>query len=540
MSNVGPTPSYPTPSYPTGTATAHHWSTSQETLVQLIAAAPVAIVTVDRAGTILYANAKLYEMFGYGPDELPGRSIETLIPERFRRDHIAHRADFVRHPRIRPMGSGLDLTARRKDGTEFPIEAGLSYVTLGDEMIIMGSITDVTRRKQIEEVLERRVEERTRELERRRQVADGLRDILTVLNSNQSLDAILRHIAEQACRLLYADASAICRAAEDSDVLLVQASYGLPPSEHARGAAHDPPPLPEVTPGADQMRLTSAARPSKPSPPSDPIDTNYQAVLTVPLVINDGVYGSLILYFREARRFSAEEIELANTVGDQTALAIENARLRTQVERTAVAAERSRIARDLHDSVTQTLFSASIIAEVLPKLWRRNLAEAERRLEELGQLTRGALAEMRTLLLELRPATLIEVELAELLRQLTEAIMGRARVPIRLEIQAKPTLPPDVKVAFYHIAQEALNNVAKHARATQAAVTLARQGDAACLTVTDNGRGFIIDKVTPEHLGLSIMHERAEAIGANLQIRSHLDQGTEVTVVWPGTPADHA
>jgi PAS domain S-box-containing protein len=520
---------------PTGAA-ADLWPATQETLIQLLAAAPIAIVTVNRAGTILYANAKLHELFGYAPDELTGRPIELLIPERFRRDHIAHRADYERNPRVRPMGSGLDLTARRKDGTEFPIEAGLSYITLGDDLLIMGSITDVTRRKQIEEVLERRVEERTRELERRRQVSDGLRDILNVLNSNQSLDAILHHIAEQACRLLYADASAICRTADDSDVLLVQASYGLPALEQGRKAAHSPVPLPEVTPTADQMQLSTGGRPPKPAPPTDPIDTNYQAVLTVPLVIKDGVYGSLILYFREARRFSAEEIELANSVGDQTALAIENARLRTQVERTAVAAERSRIARDLHDSVTQTLFSASIIAEVLPKLWRRNLGEAERRLDELGQLTRGALAEMRTLLLELRPATLIEVELEELLRQLTEAITGRARVPIHLDIQAKLSLPPDVKVAFYHIAQEALNNVAKHARATQAAVILTRHGDLARLTVRDNGRGFIIEKVTPEHLGLSIMHERAEAIGATLHVRSRLDQGTEVTIDWPGTP----
>jgi signal transduction histidine kinase len=170
---------------------------------------------------------------------------------------------------------------------------------------------------------------------------------------------------------------------------------------------------------------------------------------------------------------------------------------------------------------------------VLPRLWQRNRDEAERRLEELRQLTRGALAEMRTLLLELRPATLIEVELPELLRQLAEAIRGRARVPITLEVEGDELLPPEVKIAFYHIAQEALNNVAKHARATRAALRLVRGRDRAQLTVRDNGRGFILDKVTPEHLGLSIMHERAEAIGAQLVVESQIDRGTEVTILWP-------
>jgi PAS domain S-box-containing protein len=525
--------------------------TDQGLLALLLASAPVAIVMVNGVGQVLYVNDKLGEMFGYTPEELIGQPIETLIPERFRFDHQHHRSGYRQNPHIRPMGTGMDLAGRRKDGVEFPIEAGLSFIPVGNDLLVMGSITDITRRKQTEEVLERRVEERTREIERRREVADGLRDILAVLNSNQSLEAILNHIAGQACRLLHADASAICRIDSDPGPLLVQASYGLPLAAAAGADAltlltgfdvtsgplvtggEAAPSGPQVIQGEDSVRISSLAqRSAKPDPEPVLVETNYNAVLTVPLVIKDEAYGSLMLYYREPRRFSAEEIELAYTVGDHTALAIENARLRTQVERTAVAAERSRIARDLHDSVTQTLFSASIIAEVLPRLWQRNIPEAERRLDELRQLTRGALAEMRTLLLELRPATLIEVELGELLRQLTEAITGRARMPITLEVDGDSLLPPDIKVAFYHIAQEALNNVAKHARATHASVRLVRNGDSAELTVCDDGRGFVLDKVTPEHLGLSIMHERAEAIGAQLQVESQLGGGTEVTIRW--------
>ena len=214
------------------------------------------------------------------------------------------------------------------------------------------------------------------------------------------------------------------------------------------------------------------------------------------------------------------------------ALAIENARLRTQVEQAAVAAERSRLARDLHDSVTQTLFSASVIAEVLPRLWKRNLAESERRVEELRQLTRGALAEMRTLLLELRPASLTEVPLGDLLRQLGEATTGRAKIPIIVELEGNTPLVPDVQVALYRIAQEALNNVAKHANATGAMVRVTVQPQSVSLSVQDDGTGFAWAGVKPKHLGLKIMQERAEAIRANFTVDSQPDRGTIIRVVW--------
>ena len=125
----------------------------------------------------------------------------------------------------------------------------------------------------------------------------------------------------------------------------------------------------------------------------------------------------------------------------------------------AVLEERNRLARDLHDAVSQTLFSASLIAEVLPRLWERDQDEGRRRLEEVRQLSRSALAEMRTLLFELRPAALAEAELGDLLRQLADTITGRGRLPVTVEISSRTTLPSEVKVAFYRIAQEALNNV---------------------------------------------------------------------------------
>jgi len=208
--------------------------------------------------------------------------------------------------------------------------------------------------------------------------------------------------------------------------------------------------------------------------------------------------------------------------------------LALQAQEKVAAAERQRLARDLHDAVTQTLFSASLIAEVLPRLWDRDPEEGRRRLEELRQLTRGALAEMRMLLLELRPTALTEVGLADLLRQLTEAATARARLPVALTSEGPCHVPTDVQVAFYRVAQEALNNVVKHSGATEASLRLSCDGESAELAISDNGSGFDMNAVSAEHLGLRIMKERAEAVGAGLRIESTGGQGTRIVINWPG------
>jgi signal transduction histidine kinase len=198
----------------------------------------------------------------------------------------------------------------------------------------------------------------------------------------------------------------------------------------------------------------------------------------------------------------------------------------------AAAEERNRLARDLHDAVSQTLFSATLIADVLPRLWDRNQPEARKRLEELRQLTRGALAEMRTLLLELRPSSLLEAEMGYLLKQLGESITGRSRIPVTVTIDGDCLMPDEVKVALYRIAQESLNNVAKHAGAQNAAVNLVCRPTEATLKIVDDGHGFDVAACSNKSLGLGIIRERAKEIGASLTLDSHVGEGTEITVVW--------
>jgi PAS domain S-box-containing protein len=404
-------------------------------------------------------------------------------------------------------------------------------------------MTDATDRVLAYQELERRVEERTREIERRRAVAEGLREILAVLNSDRPLAEILDLIVAQTGRLLGTDTAALYRLRED--MLRIRASIGLsadfvanmtvPVGHGAVGRAVQTGQA--VVWAPDDLLLNETWAPDDPHGPRlmAEVAREYRAVLAVPLIIKEEIYGGLSFFYREDRSFTQEDIAIAVAFADQAALAIENARLRDRSERAAVAAERSRLARDLHDAVTQTLFSANLIADVLPKLFEKRPDEARRRMAELRQLTRGALAEMRTLLLELRPSALVDASLKDLLSQLAEAMNGRVRIPVTVEARGDCQIRADVQVALYRVAQEALNNVVKHAAATHVEIQLHGTPGSVELSITDDGVGFDPTRDRPDRQGLEIMRERAEAVGARLRVDSRQGSGTMVVVRWNGT-----
>ena len=260
--------------------------------------------------------------------------------------------------------------------------------------------------------------------------------------------------------------------------------------------------------------------------------------LTVPVMVKGQVIGVLDVQSDRPNAFDDTDLAVLQSLAHQVGAAVENVQLYEQGQRAAVMEERSRLARDLHDAVTQTLFSASLIAEAVPASWEMDQQEGRQLLRELQQLTRGALAEMRTLLLELRPAALIETGLSDLLHQLGEAAAGRAGVPVSVEVSGDCVLPPDVHVVLYRVAQEALNNVVKHARASAVELILrcAAAPDGAGrrveLEIRDDGRGFDPEGIAPDHLGLGIMRERAETIGARLEVETSAGNGTRISLSW--------
>ena len=201
---------------------------------------------------------------------------------------------------------------------------------------------------------------------------------------------------------------------------------------------------------------------------------------------------------------------------------------------TAAVAERNRIARDLHDSVTQTLFSSSMLADVLPQVWEADPAKGREKLEELRRAVRGALAEMRTLLLELRPSAITEADIQQLMRQLADSTSGRSGINVNWRIEGKIDLSPERKVVVYRTLQEALHNIVKHANADHAQLVLRTNERWLELVIIDDGDGFAVDQVSGDHFGLQMMRERIEASGGLLRIISHPDEGTEIHAQWNG------
>lgn len=405
--------------------------------------------------------------------------------------------------------------------------------------------------------LEARVRARTQEIERRQRVAEGLRDILVVLNSDRPIGEILDYLVAQACALLDSNACVLYRVNQEERRILVEASFGLPepfraikslPVHAWRFLGHGEPgglnfdrqpyaiadldpggpdvTLPDTTSGQDAA-LVAAMRNWRQAS----ID-HYRALLTVPLVIKEEFYGSLGFYYADSRQFSDEDIRLGMSFGNQAALAIENARLRVQAEQAAILQERSRLARDLHDSVTQLLYSLTLLVEAGRRLAKSgDWARVDEALARLSQISQQAFKEMRLLVYELRPLALRRAGLVRALQQRLDTVERRAGIEATLTVEGNVELPARLEEELYHIAQEALNNALKHAAATTIAVCIVADERRIALEIRDDGKGLDLSAVSGEGgIGLSSMRERAEKLGGALTITSVPGQGTTVTV----------
>jgi signal transduction histidine kinase len=341
---------------------------------------------------------------------------------------------------------------------------------------------------------------------------------VVVLDTDRPLSELLRQVIAQAGQLLGSDGCCVFRYEPETAELRVAAATGVLAD---CGSA----PLGESTGPvvrAFTEHETVAARG----------DGEDGALLAVPLLVRNEGYGVLALGYREPREFSDLDVRLAASFGAEVAMAIENARLRDEIGQAAAATERSRLARDLHDSVTQSLFAASLKAEAIRRRWEPTTEEARVNVMDLERLARGALAEMRTLLMEMRPGTLAEASLPLLVEQLAAAAGGGSRVDVHLDVRPGPQPSQEVSVALFRIAQESLQNVSRHSGASEAWVMLDLSGPVVRLEVRDDGHGFDEATVTPEHFGLAMMRERAEDVGVGLSVESEPGRGTSVSAEW--------
>lgn len=257
------------------------------------------------------------------------------------------------------------------------------------------------------------------------------------------------------------------------------------------------------------------------------------ATLFVPMVASGRLLGLLrVQAYGEGRLFESD-LWLINALADVIAVALQNARLYQQARQLAAYQERNRLARELHDSVSQALYGIALGARTARALLERDPSRLREPLDYVLSLAEAGLTEMRALIFDLRPDSLEQDGLVSALTRQTDSLKMRHHINVALDLCPEPDLPLESKEALYWIAREALHNTMKHAQATCIQLRLAQEGDQLLMEVSDNGIGFEVGGVFHGHLGLRSMQERAARLHGSLEIISQPNRGTQVRVRVP-------
>ncbi len=480
--------------------------------------APDAVIGVDEAGEISLANSRTEAVFGYTREELIGRSVEMLVPESLRPSHVAHRDRYFDAPRPRPMGAGLDLYARRKDGSEFPCEISLSVVATGGGMMALAAIRDITDRRRDRDELRRAV--------RRLQAAT---DVAIAVGGETDLTRVLEAIVERGRALVEARTLVILlREGED---LVVAATAAVSDGLDREIASLRIP----ARSASEQVLLGHFS-----SGESAAVETGR--ALIAPLLFRGDSLGVVVALDRvgEPSRFDDEHQRLLEAfaasaaTGVATARSMAEERLQNTID--SAEQERSRWARELHDETLQALAVlrmrlGSALREDSPEELNRTGQAAVEQIDE-------EIVKLRRLITELRPASLDTIGLEAALQALSEQHVQAAGIEVSCDFElprdeaARPT--PVLETAVYRMVQEALNNVSKHSMASRAELVVRVHPGAIEIRVSDDGVGFE-PSLAREGFGLVGMRERAALLGGTLEVDSTRGAGTRLRAEIPLT-----
>jgi PAS domain S-box-containing protein len=486
-----------------------------------------AVVVADAAtGRIVLWNPAAHQMFGYSSPEAVGLPVEVLVPQDLKPRHRAGMIGYLETGRgtILDGGQVVEVPARRKSGDVITVELSLNPIRDAsvDGRYVMAIIRDVSERVELR-----------RQATRRLQELEALYAADELLHRSLRLEDVVQTLADLARDILDAEKTTVLVWDSRHERLIPGATRGFSEQSVARLSRGLGQAIAELLLRTNGPIVLEDARTDQRIPQRTFRREQICALLHVPIQVHGEVFGAVGVNYSQPRRFSESDERLLEALAARASVAIENAREYQDAQFAATMHERQRLARDLHDAVSQTLFAAGLNARVLPHVWRADPDEGARCLAELQQLTWGALAEMRTVLVELRPAALTEGDLGDLLQQLAQAAAARApQVEIHVRDRGKRKLAADVQVAFYRVAQEALNNVVKHADARHIEVQLRRNSQGAELQVTDDGCGFAPECIPAGHFGVGMMRERVQAIGGTLAVHSRPGVGTTLTMVW--------
>jgi signal transduction histidine kinase len=493
-------------------------------LPKLANRAPIGVATLDRDLRLCSCNPAWIGLVGHSipPDDiLPGKGLLELIPG------IEPQVNAAMGQLL--SGLTLQLAAVLVEGQDSSVYWDLTLTPLVEEGRVEGFlhlVTDVSKRVSARRALRRRFRSCRREL-------FALRDMMRASSESLELEEVLGRLLDRVVRLMRSEVGAIHLLDEQRTSLRLATSRGIPAC---------------VVPEIDSLEVANgladrAIEWGGPSVAPDIVDS-LRALVAVPGVDGDTAtvvapvrsrgksLGVLTVVGRPGRVFDDGDAALLASIADQIGVVVENARLYRQAEQLAVVRERERLARELHDSVTQSLYSLTLLAEASQRLigagdWGRVREYVAR----LGEIAEQALKEMRLLVYQLRPLVLKREGLVGALQHRLDAVEKRAGVDARLLIDGNVELPASAEEELYRIAQEALNNALKHAAPTSVTVRICADERGMVLEVADDGRGFDPGSISGEGgMGLVSMRERAEKLGGKLDVKSAPGEGTSVFV----------
>ena len=490
-------------------------------MAALVRASADGITVLDGDHRVVYANPAACKLLGYSLEKLLGLDGLTLIPERERQTALT-----VFTNALRGRSQAVASTASRSDGSELEIELTTSVLSLRSKQFIMVASRDVTERRR-----------------QARQAAALAQAAASVVVGN-SIDATVEAIAECALRGTRALAAWVALDREDHVGAWIGAAgvpdgfrehFGPAACERAHAIFEEALKAQRVVIYSDARRqverqLGAACR-------AGPLmSIPWQAGAVAPLVYQGAIVGVLMAIYREGEMPNETEATFLAALADQAATAAANAQLMAAAREKVALEERQRLAWELHDSVSQSLHGIQLAARMARERLEQDTARVAEPIDYVMELADAGQAEMRALILELRPDSLETEGLATKLDAHVKAVRARNGITGETVVSEEPAAPIEVKQALYRIAQEALRNTVRHASAQHVDVRLEAPRGAVVMEIADDGVGFDPNGPFPGHLGLRSMRERALAVGGSLEVISSRGQGTRIVVRVPSAP----
>jgi len=489
----------------------------------LVEVVPTPVVVADDSGHYVYVNPAARAFFDRPVEQLVGTEVLDSIVPREREEVGSYLCSTAT---AEPGRRSVTMLGR--DGQEREVVLHHTPMALGGKLLLIGIVEDVTENRRV------------------RREAVALAQSAASLAINRSLDATLNALAQSVVETTSAVACGVYLLERDGN-LRTAGTFGLPRGYAAAADAAQKRGAPRAAIRAIEARATVIDEDVISRRLADPRfaplhalirDEPWSVIVSLPLMHHDRAIGALNAYYPSGQRPPEIDMSFLRAMADQATSAVDYGRLLRASREKVALEERQRLARDLHDSVSQAVYGIALGARSAMELLSKDVTHVREPLEYVLRLSEAALAEMRALIFELRPEALEREGLTGALKHHTEVLRARHGIAVEESFAAEPAMSWETKQALYRIAQEALHNAGRHARATRVRILLSEDDAQIRLEVSDNGVGFDSRSAYPGHFGLNTMRERANELGGSLEIESRPQAGTRVRAIIPANPTD--